>query len=256
MLANFDVNPHAVAAVAMSPFVGSFLAAVAVRLPAGESIVTGRSHCRRCGRTLSAWDLVPILSWLFSRGRCRQCGGRIGVRYPLLELSALVAAVWAAAVVDGWLIWPSCFLGWGLLVLAAIDLENFVLPDAITLPLVGTGLGIAWLLDHAEIGHHLAGAAGMYLAFVMVAIGYRRLRGREGLGMGDAKLAAAAGAWTSWVGAPSVVLLACASAFLFVLWQALRGRSLGPRDRIAFGPHLCVGTWLVWLYGPLAFGTA
>lgn len=248
------LDPNAVAAVLISPFVGSFLSVVVVRLPAGESIVTGRSHCRICKQKLPVQDLVPVLSWLITHGRCRRCGGSIGLRYPILELLAVAAAAWAVAVVSGWLVWPTCILGWSLIVLAAIDLENFVLPDAITLPLVGVGLGVAWLIDRADIWSHLGGAAGMYLAFVAVAAGYRRLRGREGLGRGDAKLAAAAGAWTSWTGAPSVVLLACAAAFLFVLWHALRGRSLAPTTRIAFGPHLCLGTWLVWLYGPLGFG--
>lgn len=256
MLSFQELDPNAVAAVLISPFVGSFLSVVVVRLPAGESVVIGRSHCRNCNQTLSVRDLLPVLSWLIAHGRCRRCGGSIGLRYPTLELSALAAAAWAATVVSGWLVWPSCILGWSLILLAAIDLEHFVLPNAITLPLVGMGLGVAWLLGHAEIWSHLGGAVGMYLAFVAVAAGYRRLRGREGLGMGDAKLAAAAGAWTSWTGAPSVVLLACAAAFLFVLWHALRGRSLGPTARIAFGPHLCIGTWLVWLYGPLGFGLA
>lgn len=248
------LDPNAVAAMLISPFIGSFLSVVVVRLPVGESIVNGRSHCRNCKQTLSVRDLVPILSWLVTHGRCRQCGGSIGLRYPILELLAVAVAAWAVAVVAGWLVWPTCILGWSLIVLAAIDLEHFVLPDAITLPLVGVGLGVAWLIERADIWPHLGGAAGLYLAFVAVAAGYRRLRGREGLGRGDAKLAAAAGAWTSWTGAPSVVLLACAAAFLFVLWRALRGRSLEPTAQIAFGPYLCVGTWLVWLYGPLGFG--
>jgi len=255
-LTGLELNPHAIAAVVISPFVGSFLSTVAIRLPAGESVVVGRSHCRGCGENLLMRDLVPILSWLILRGQCRKCGISIGVLYPILELAALVAAVWAAMVVEGWLIWPGCILGWALIVLAAIDLENFILPNAITLPLIGVGLGTAWLIDHAQIWHHLAGAVGMYLAFIAIAAGYRHLRGREGLGMGDAKLAAAAGAWASWTGAPSVVLLACGAAFLFVLWQAFRGRPLGAADRIAFGPYLCVGTWLVWLHGPLGFGVA
>jgi leader peptidase (prepilin peptidase)/N-methyltransferase len=253
-LAILEYNSHTVAAVVVSPFIGSFLSAVVARLPAGESVVTGRSRCPDCGQALGLRDLVPILSWVFLRGRCRQCGAAIGRRYLVLELAALLVAVWAAAVVEGWLIWPSCLLGWALLTLAAIDLEHFILPNAVTLPLAAAGLLVAWLLDPASAWHHLAGAAGMYLAFAAVAAGYRRLRGREGLGMGDAKLAAAAGAWTSWTGAPSVVLLACAAAFLFVLGRMLGGRPIGARDRLAFGPYLCLGLWLVWLYGPLKFG--
>jgi leader peptidase (prepilin peptidase)/N-methyltransferase len=206
-LAILEYNPHTVAAVVVSPFIGSFLSAVVARLPAGESVVTGRSRCPDCGQALGLRDLVPILSWVFLRGRCRQCGAAIGRRYLVLELAALLVAVWAAAVVEGWLIWPSCLLGWALLTLAAIDLEHFILPNAV-----------------------------------------------KGLGMGDAKLAAAAGAWTSWTGAPSVVLLACAAAFLFVLGRMLGGRPIGARDRLAFGPYLCLGLWLVWLYGPLKFG--
>lgn len=247
---------HAVAAVAVSPFIGSFLAVVAARLPAGASIVVGRSRCSHCGRALSLRDLAPILSWILLRGRCRQCGAAIGRRELALELAALGVALWAAFVVEGWLIWPTCLLGWALLTLAAIDMQHLVLPNAITLPLIAAGLAVAWLLDSASLWHHLAGAAGMYLAFRAVSAGYRRLRGRDGLGLGDAKLAAAAGAWTSWTGAPGVVLWACAAAFAFVLWRALRGQSVRARDRIAFGPYLSLGTWLIWLYGPLAFAAA
>jgi leader peptidase (prepilin peptidase)/N-methyltransferase len=255
-LAELDFWVHAIAAVVVSPFIGSFLATVAIRLPAGESLVAGRSRCPACKRALTAPDLVPVLSWILLHGRCRHCGAAIKTRYLVLELAALGVAFWAVFVVEGWLLWPTCLLGWTLLVLAAIDLEHFILPNAITLPLAGAGLAVAWLIDPALLQQHIAGAAGMYLAFVAVAAGYRRWRGREGLGRGDAKLAAAAGAWTSWTGAPGVVLLACASAFLFVLLRALRGKTIRARDRIAFGPFLCVGTWLIWLYGPLEFGGA
>jgi len=247
-------TPHMAMAVIVAPFVGSFLGVVVARLPAGESVVVGRSRCVACGRTLAVRDLIPILSWILLRGRCRDCNAQIPIRHLVMELAAVGVALWAAFVVEGWLIWLTCLLGWALLVLAAVDRDHFVLPDSVTLPLVVSGIAVAWLVDPGRIWDHLAGAAGMYLAFIGLAAGYRRLRGIEGLGQGDAKLAAAAGAWTSWTGAPGVVILACAAAFLFLLWRALRGRSIGAQERIAFGPYLCLGTWLIWLYGPLQIG--
>jgi leader peptidase (prepilin peptidase)/N-methyltransferase len=96
------------------------------------------------------------------------------------------------------------------------------------------------------------GAAAGYAFFCLVGVAYRRLRGRAGLGGGDAKLLAAAGAWVAWQGLPSVVLLGALTSFAVPLGQRLGGRALRLDARIPFGPGLCLGLWLVWLYGPLA----
>lgn len=248
-----DLDPHAIGVLLCAPFIGSFLATVAVRLPANEPVVWGRSRCRACGQALGVADLMPVLSWAVSRGRCRHCGGAIDRLHPTLELAALAVAAWAAFVVDGWLLWATCGLGWILLTLAATDLRHYLLPDLLTLPLIVAGLSVAYALDPAALPAHAIGAASGFLAFAALAWLYRRLRGRDGLGLGDAKLAAAAGAWTAWTGLPSVVLWACASAFAATALDAVRGGRVTLRSQIAFGAHLCLGVWLVWLYGPFVF---
>lgn len=245
------LEPHWIFAVLAAPFVGSFLGVLVARLPVGGAVVFARSACPSCHHRLAAADLVPLLSWLASRGRCRHCGASIGAIYPGLEVGALAVAAWAATVTPGWLLWASCALGWTLLALSAIDWRHHSLPDQLTLPLLGAGLAVAYAARPDGIVHHLAGAAAGFAAFAAVRWCYARLRGREGLGLGDAKLLAAAGAWVAWQGLPGVVLIAAVGALAVALGGALRGRSLRPESRLAFGPYLSLGTWLVWLYGPL-----
>jgi len=143
-------------------------------------------------------------------------------------------------------------LGWALLTLAAIDILAFRLPDILTFPLAAAGLLVAQVVAH-DLWAHVAGAAIGYCAFAAIAWGFERARGREGLGLGDAKLAAAAGAWLGWMPLPSVVLIACAAGFLWVASLAIvRGRA-ALAERIPFGMALAIAIWVVWLYGPLEF---
>jgi leader peptidase (prepilin peptidase)/N-methyltransferase len=192
--------------------------------------------------------------WRLARGRCRHCDAPISWSYPAIEAAALVVAAWSLAVLPGWLAWASCALGWSLIALAVIDARHLLLPDPLTLPLVPAGLAVAWLVDPDKLPDHALGAVAGYLALAAVALAYRRWRGREGLGLGDAKLFAAAGAWVSWAGLPSVLLLAAAAALAWHLVAArLRDRRLTGRE-LPFGPYLAGALWLVWLYGPVVVG--
>lgn len=249
----------AASALLFAPFAGSFLANLAVRLPAGAGIVRGRSRCPHCATTLGVADLVPILSWLVLKGRCRHCRAAISPFYPLFEAACLAIALWAALVVPGWPVWPACLLGWLLLTLAEIDRCHLLLPDVITLPLLGLGLAVTFVLAPYRLPAHAIGAAAGFAAFALIAWAYRRLRGRDGLGLGDAKLLGAAGAWLGWQALPTVVAFAAGLALAAVLANraaaTLRGAGAVPAiaaDRqIAFGPFLSAAIWLVWLYGPL-----
>jgi len=238
----------------VAPFIGSFLGVLAVRLADGRPVLWGRSTCDACGHKLGARDLVPILSWAVSRGRCRYCGVRVGWFYPGVEVAAMAVVGWAATQTSGSVLIASCVLGWTLLALALADWRSFLLPDALTIFLVISGLVSAYLFDGDHMLDHLIGALGGFLAFAAIALGYRALRGREGLGWGDAKFMAGAGAWLAWQGLPTVVLFAAAFGFLFVLTRALAGRAAQAADRIPFGTFLAGATWLVWLYGPLVPG--
>jgi leader peptidase (prepilin peptidase)/N-methyltransferase len=244
-----------------SPFIGSFLATAVYRLPRRRSVAGMRSACPACGHVLGPVDLLPMVGYLVRRGRCAYCGAPVAALYPLIELGALAAALWAVAALPGWAAWAVAVMGWFLIALAAIDAKHFFLPDALTLPLLALGQiaaslgvlapGLAWPV--APLDAFLGAMAG-FASLALIAWAYRRLRGRAGLGLGDAKLLAASGAWAGWQGLPSVVLIASLAALAAALaLAAYRRRRPAPGDRLAFGPYLALGTWLVVLYGPMTF---
>lgn len=238
--------------VLIAPFIGSFLGVLILRLPAGGAILWGRSACDHCGHTLAPLDLVPLVSFLALRGHCRYCRAPIGWFAPGIEMAALATALWAASAVEGPMLWASCVLGWMLLALAAIDFSEEWLPDVLTLPLLVLGLAVNVFVDADNLVDDIIGAAAGFLVFAAIRFLYRRWRGREGLGLGDAKLLAAAGAWLSWQGLPSMVLIAAVIGLVMALPMALRGGGRVALDqRLPFGPALCLAFWLVWLYGPL-----
>jgi len=177
------------------------------------------------------------------------------------DVMAMIAAcaalgIWAAFVFPTTaLLAISCALGWTLLVLAAVDVLAFRLPDILTLPLGVAGLAVAqWLPDRDLVGHAVGAAIGGLL-FYIVAAAYQRVRRQDGLGFGDVKLAAAAGAWVGWQPLPYVVLIACAGGLVWAGVAAIRRGRTALRERIPFGVALCAGLWIVWLYGaPDLFG--
>ena len=128
-------------------------------------------------------------------------------------------------------------------------MRTFTLPDTLTYPLIVAGLVFCAAFQSGSIAIHIAAAAVGYLSFGALAAGYEILRGRPGLGMGDAKLLAVSGAWLGLAELPPVVLVASLMALTVVLAQAIGGRTFKAETRIPFGPCLAFGTWLVWLYG-------
>lgn len=237
--------------VAAAPFIGSFLGVVASRFRVPQTILWGRSACPRCGERLGIRDLVPLASWLGLRGRCRHCGRPISAFYPAIELAAFGLAVWSVMLASGWVVWASCLLGWTLLALAVIDARHYLLPDFLTLPLVLAGLLVNAALDPVGLVPAAIGAAAGFLVILAVRQAYWRWRGREGIGLGDAKLLAAAGAWVGWQGLPSVVLIGASLGLALALLRFVRRGSISLVDRVPFGSLLCAGLWIVWLYGPL-----
>jgi leader peptidase (prepilin peptidase)/N-methyltransferase len=240
--------------VLAAPFIGSFMGVLIQRLPIGAPVVFSRSACPHCDARLSWWELLPLASFMALRGRCRHCGQRIGWFHPAIEVAATAVVVWAALAdpdaVHGSL-WVDCGLGWTLLTLSWIDCTSFLLPDVLTLPLLLAGLTLTLITDPEAVADHSLAAAFGYLAFAGLAAGYRRLRGRDGLGGGDAKLIAAAGAWCGLAGLPLVVLGSAAAGLLAALGLALTGRAVTSRTAITFGPCIALAFWLVWLHGGL-----
>jgi leader peptidase (prepilin peptidase)/N-methyltransferase len=237
-------------AIVLAPFVGSFLGVMIERMPAGRPMVFCRSVCDHCGERLRARDLIPLVSYLALRGQCSCRRTKLSWFHPGIELGALAVALSAATVLSGWLLWASVGLGWTLLALAALDYRTFVLPDSLTLPLIPSGLVVAWTVDPGLLFGHALGTLAGFASFAAIAAVYRRARSREGLGLGDAKLLAAAGAWLGWQALPSVVLIAAASGLAFAVAGSRSDGRLAWTSRVAFGPHLALAFWLIWLFGP------
>jgi leader peptidase (prepilin peptidase) / N-methyltransferase len=235
----------------IAPFIGSFLGTLIVRLPESRPVLVARSRCDRCGAALGPLELVPLASWLVLRGRCRHCGAAIGSFPVAIELAALGVVAWAATVTTGPVLVASCVLGWLLLTLALIDWRHFLLPDPLNAVLALGGLIAAWFFDRAALADHLIALAAGFAVFAALGFAYRRWRGRDGLGLGDAKLLGALGAWVSWQGLPSVVLFGAVSGLVVAFAAAFAGRHLSATTRIPFGAFLALGGWIVWLYGPL-----
>ena len=242
--------PDWVLALLIAPFVGSFLGVLIRRLPAGKPVMLDRSRCESCHRPLGLGDLVPLASYLASGGRCRFCGAPIGAFHWVVELTACAVPVIVAPLSsDAAGLWSGCVLGWALLALAWIDWTDLLLPDALTLPLVLLGLAFTQWHASDQLTDHAAAAALGYLLLRLAAWAYRRLRGREGLGEGDAKLMAAAGAWVGVTSLSTVLLLGAALTLGAAIIDALcRRRALSGTTQVPFGPGLCAATWLVWLY--------
>ena len=173
-------------------------------------------------------------------------------RYALMALAAAAIGVWAAlaraAPLDAVL---TALLGWQLLLIAVIDGEHFRLPDRLTLPLLATGGLAAMVLDQTAPLDALIGAAAGFAGLWLLALAYRGLRGRDGLGDGDPILLAAGGAWVGWIGLPSVLLWASAAGLSLVAARLLVGKRISATDRMPFGPCLAAGIWLTWMLGPL-----
>jgi leader peptidase (prepilin peptidase)/N-methyltransferase len=219
MLSDIPYSLVVAYAVALGLVFGSFLNVVVYRVPRGMSVLHPGSRCPSCGAKIRFYDNIPVLSWLVLRGKARCCGTPISIRYPVVELLAglLGWAVLERVVMDlpgDTPLWQvvavfglHLALGLGLIAAALIDLSHMVLPDAITLG--GTALGVLSvpLRPEASWQDTLVGAAvGFSIVWLPFDVLHRLLRGRPGMGLGDAKLVMLAGAWFGWVGAVVVLL--------------------------------------------------
>jgi leader peptidase (prepilin peptidase)/N-methyltransferase len=233
-----------------APVAGSFLGVLVRRLPANRPVIWTRSVCDNCNTTLDARDLVPIASFLLLRGRCRTCGCDIAWFHFAVELAAIgVAFVACALEADPAMLWLDCILGWMMLALAWIDWEWLVLPDVLIFPVLLAGLVVALTWQPEALLDRVLAAAIGYSALGALALGYRLLRGREGVGPGDAKLLAAAGAWLGLAALPWVVLLAACAGLITALVLRLGGRPIDAGTALPFGPWLAMAIWIFWLLG-------
>lgn len=221
---------------------GSFIATLVLRWPAGRSVL-GRSQCDGCGRALGARDLVPLLSAIASRGRCRMCGAPIDGFHWRVELGSALIGGGALALLAGTAGWLWALFGWLLLPLALLDARHFWLPDRLGALLAVVGLLLAGPLFGANLFDRWIGALAGGAALALLAWTYRRMRGVDGMGGGDPKLVAAIGCWTGWQALPLLLLLASAGGIGWALSVQQKGdRPLAER-RVPFGVFLCAAAF-------------
>jgi leader peptidase (prepilin peptidase) / N-methyltransferase len=231
---------------------GSFIATVALRWPAGRSALQGRSKCDSCNKELRAHELVPILSFVLQRGRCRGCAAPIHPGHLATELAGMAIGVTAGIAAPGAVGVAGAIFGWLLLTLAALDLAAYWLPNLLTGALAALGLAAGLAGLPPAIDMRLIGGIGGYAALAAVAAGYRVVRGRQGLGGGDPKLFGAIGCWLGWQALPMVLLAAALIGLAAVLGFMSAGRKLTATDKLPFGVLLATAAWAVWLGHALA----
>jgi leader peptidase (prepilin peptidase)/N-methyltransferase len=227
---------------------GSFLNVCIYRIPAGESIVSPRSRCPRCGAPIRWYQNIPILSWIFLRGRCASCQVRIPVRYALVEaLTGLLFAMvlyyfgiqWATVV-----FWVFVSL---LVTITFIDLDHQIIPDIISLPGIVLGFGASFLLPRVSWSDSLLGILLGGGSLFLVAVGYEFLTKKEGMGGGDIKLLAMLGAFLGWKAVlPIIFVSSLLGTLVGVPLMLVKGAD--GKLAIPFGPFLAGGAviWLFW----------
>ena len=252
--------------------IGSFLNVCIYRMPADESVLHPRSRCPGCGTAIAWYDNVPILSWALLRARCRGCGTPISARYPLVEAATGVLAVLALMRFGPEPLTIALFaFTAALLLITFIDLDHRFIPDEVSLPGIAVGLGVSLLPGGIGIANAVLGALLGGGILWLIAWGYERFAGREGMGYGDVKLLAMIGAFLGWQAIPAVIVIASLAGSVAGLFAMLDhagrqrlqrvGKRLGPgavavslrrasrRTEIPFGPFLALGALLV-LYIP------
>ena len=231
-----------------APAAGSFLGVLIDRLPRGEDVIRRRSACRSCAAPLGPADLIPVLSYLWRRGRCGRCGAAIPRWLPGVELGALALAGLAlAAGGPPGAVGLSAVVLWCLLALALCDLQWFQLPDALTGALFCAALGLSALYGPGWAAA-LWGASLGSGAFLALRAGYRVWRGREGLGLGDVKLMAGLGALAGPYDLPLLVLLAALAGLAAALaGSVVAGRVPKGTQPLPFGAALAASGGVIWL---------
>jgi len=238
-------------ALGLGLIIGSFANVCIYRLPRQESVVWPGSHCPHCAAPIAWYDNIPLLSFVLLRGRCRRCAAPISWRYPVVE--ALTAALFVqsiAAFGPSLRAVQSMVLGTLLIIVFFVDLDHFIIPNRVTYP--GTVVGLlftAALSGWRPAAGAAATAAALGGAFVLINVASARLLGEEGMGLGDAKLAAMIGAFLGWPnGAVAILLGVFLGGAVGVCLLALRLK--GRREHIPFGPALAAGALGAMWWGP------
>jgi leader peptidase (prepilin peptidase) / N-methyltransferase len=239
----------AIFAAAFGAVVGSFLNVCIYRLPLGKSVVWPGSACPHCGRALSWYENIPVVSYLVLGGRCRTCRAPIAARYPMVEaLTAVMFAFAWAYFGPGPILVSRLLLGCALIVLFAIDLEHHLLPNAITLPGIVVGFVLSFAASPGWVDSLIGIAVGGGILYAMAAA-YFWWRKEEGLGMGDVKMLAMIGAFLGWKLTLMTLLLASLSGSVIGLTLIVTRRG-NLKYALPFGTFLAVGAAAAATIGP------
>ena len=240
-----SVGVAAVVAGIFGAIIGSFLNVVAYRLPRKESLLHPPSACPECGTPIKPYDNVPVLGWLWLRGRCRACGASISIRYPLVELGT--ALLYAACVLsfgadsDVWL--PLVFVTL-LVPITLIDLDHHIIPNVLSGIGAVAAIVLVLVFDSDSIVEHLIAALAAGGFFLLAAIVYP-----AGMGMGDVKLAAVMGLFLGRAVAPAIFAALIAGTVVGGLVMARFGMQEGRKKGIPFGPWLAFGSLVGLFFG-------
>ncbi|VXC52474.1 Leader peptidase / N-methyltransferase [Pseudomonas sp. 9AZ] len=213
------------------------------------NLVLPNSSCPHCSHEIKPWENVPVISYLFLRGKCSSCKSPISLRYPLIELTCgLLSAFIAWHFGFTWQAGAMLLLAWGLLAMSLIDVDHQLLPDSLVLPLLWLGLiansfGLFTSLEDA-----LWGAIAGYLSLWSVYWLFKLVTGKEGMGYGDFKLLAMLGAWGGWQVLPLTILLSSLVGAVLGLVM-LRLRNAEASTPIPFGPYLAIAGWIALIWG-------
>lgn len=213
------------------------------------NLVTPRSACPHCHHAISAWENIPVFSYLLLRGRCRGCKAAISPRYPIIEaVSGILCGFAAWHFGFGLAATGAMLLIWALLALTAIDFDTQLLPDDITLPLIWAGLLFNLYGTFTTLSDALLGAVFGYIALWSVYWLFKLATGKEGMGYGDFKLLAALGAWLGWQLLPLIIILSSlvgAVVGITLIVAAKHGHDIP----IPFGPYLAGGGLIALFWG-------
>ena len=225
--------------------------------PRGEAfnLVLPNSKCPYCNHEIRPWENIPVISYLFLRGKCSNCKTPISKRYPLVELSCgLLSAYVAWHFGFGWQAGGMLLLTWGLLAMSLIDADHQLLPDVLVLPLLWLGLIANYFGLYTSLEDALWGAIAGYLSLWSVYWLFKLVTGKEGMGFGDFKLLAMLGAWGGWQVLPLTILLSSLVGAVLGLIM-LRLRNAETSTPIPFGPYLAVAGWIALLWGDQITGS-
>lgn len=213
------------------------------------SLATPASRCPNCGHKIRAIENIPVLSYIFLKGKCAGCRTAISIRYPIVELSTALLSAYTA-----WHFGPTLqmlgalLLIWSLIALSAIDFDTQLLPDAITLPLLWLGLAFNLATAFTDISASVIGAMAGYLSLWSVFWLFKLVTGKEGMGYGDFKLLAALGAWLGWQMLPAIILLSSVvGAIVGISLIMICGRE--KNIPIPFGPYLAAAGCIALFWG-------